>query len=228
MTRPSVIVFDVNETLSDMSPLADRFAEVGAPPHDMPRWFAMVLRDGFALTAVGANEKFAALSEATLRTVLASAPELDRDVDAAVEHIMSGFMDLPVNPDVPEGVRALRAAGYRLVTLTNGSRQVSERLMDAAGIRGEFEALLSVEDAPAWKPAAAAYDYAVQICRAAPADMLLVAVHPWDIDGASRAGLATAWIDRTGAPYPGYFRQPTHTVRALTELRHALDFSTSR
>ena len=29
--RPSVVVFDVNETLSDMAPLAARFAEVGAP-----------------------------------------------------------------------------------------------------------------------------------------------------------------------------------------------------
>ncbi len=28
---PSVIVFDVNETLSDMSPMGARFAEVGAP-----------------------------------------------------------------------------------------------------------------------------------------------------------------------------------------------------
>lgn len=29
--RPSVIVFDVNETLSDMSPMGARFADVGAP-----------------------------------------------------------------------------------------------------------------------------------------------------------------------------------------------------
>ncbi len=29
--RPELIVFDVNETLSDMSPMAQRFADVGAP-----------------------------------------------------------------------------------------------------------------------------------------------------------------------------------------------------
>ena len=43
-------------------------------------------------------------------------------------------------------------------------------------------------------------------------------MHPWDIDGAARAGLATAWIDRTDRPYPPYFRAPTHTVSALTDL----------
>ena len=48
---PSVVVFDVNETLSDMSPMARRFADVGAPEHLAKLWFATLLRDGFALTA---------------------------------------------------------------------------------------------------------------------------------------------------------------------------------
>ena len=48
--------------------------------------------------------------------------------------------------------------------------------------------------------------------------MVLVAVHPWDIHGTSRAGMDTVWIDRNGAPYPDYFAPPTHTVRSLTEL----------
>jgi len=53
-----------------------------------------------------------------------------------------------------------------------------------------------------WKPAAAAYDYAVAECGVEALDAMLVAVHPWDIDGASRAGLATAWLDRNWRPLP--------------------------
>jgi 2-haloacid dehalogenase len=49
-------------------------------------------------------------------------------------------------------------------------------------------------------------------------DVSLVAVHPWDIDGASRAGLGTAWINRTGGPYPKYFTAPDLTARSLTDL----------
>ncbi len=30
---PELLIFDVNETLSDMSPMADRFEDVGAPSH---------------------------------------------------------------------------------------------------------------------------------------------------------------------------------------------------
>ena len=37
---------------------------------------------------------------------------------------------------------------------------------------------------------------------------MLVAVHPWDIDGAKRAGLRAAWVNRSGLPYPETFRDP--------------------
>lgn len=219
--RPTVIVFDVNETLSDLAPMAGRFADVGAPGALAKQWFAALLRDGFALTAAGGQERFAVIAQAVLRTVLTGVP-LDRDLDAAVEHVMSGFSQLPVHPDVPGGVRALREAGYRLVTLSNGSTSVAEGLFARAGVRGEFEALLTVEDAPAWKPARSAYEYAARQCGVALQEMLLVAVHPWDIDGAGRAGLATAWVDRAGSPYPGFFTAPTHTVPSLADLAAAL------
>jgi 2-haloacid dehalogenase len=218
---PPVIVFDVNETLSDMAPLARSFTEVGAPAHLARLWFASLLRDAFALTAAGAAERFTTVADSALRSVL-SGVDLDRAMDAAVEHVLGGFAELPVHPDVPEGVRALRAAGHRLVTLSNGASSVAERLLTRAGVREEFEALLSVEDAGAWKPAAAPYHYAAAKCGIDPADLLMVAVHPWDLDGAARAGLATAWVDRTGAPYPGYARPPTHVVAGLDELPAAL------
>lgn len=218
---PSVIVFDVNETLSDMSPMAGRFADVGAPEHLAKLWFAGLLRDAFALTAAGTAERFATLADGALRGVL-SGVDLDRDLDAAVEHVLAGFAELPVHPDVPDGVRALRADGHRLVTLSNGSASVAEGLLERAGLRAEFERLLSVEDAGVWKPARGAYAYAAAECGVEPADMLLVASHPWDVDGAHRAGLGTAWLNRTGAPYPGYATAPGHTVARLGELAPAL------
>jgi len=131
---------------------------------------------------------------------------------------MSGFTTLPIHPDVPDGVRALRALGLRLVTLTNGSTAIGHELLVQAGIRDAFETLLSVEEAGAWKPDPASYAYAGRTCGIDAGKMLLVAVHPWDIDGAGRAGLSTAWVSRSGADYPGHFRPPTHTVQALPEL----------
>ncbi|MGT2463038.1 HAD family hydrolase [Sinomonas atrocyanea] len=121
-----------------------------------------------------------------------------------------------------DAVRSLRAAGHRLVTLTNGSAKVAEKLLDAAGILGEFEMLLSVEDAPNWKPHPSSYAFAAQACATRQDQMVLVAVHPWDIHGAARAGLRTAWVNRDGAAYPGYFASPDVVVSSLAELEAAL------
>lgn len=219
--KPSVIVFDVNETLSDMAPMGQRFVEVGAPAYVAKLWFATLLRDGFALTGAGDNGSFAEIGAEALRGLLAGV-ELNTDVGSAVKHVMAGFSDLAVHPDVVEGIRALQAAGYRLVTLSNGSTQVAEKLFTAAGVRDSFELLLSVEDAQSWKPGRAAYEYAASACEAAPEEMLLVAVHPWDIHGAARAGLATAWINRSGGQYPAYFQAPDYTIPGLDQLAAAL------
>jgi len=73
-----------------------------------------------------------------------------------------------------------------------------------------------------WKPAPAAYRHAARACGVDVSELLLVAVHPWDLDGAARAGLSTAWVSRSGAPYPPTFRTPTYAVPALTDLAAAL------
>jgi 2-haloacid dehalogenase len=205
--RPRVIVFDVNETLSDMGPMARRFTDVGAPELLATVWFTALLRDGFALAASGGKEPFARLARGALEAVLAGA-SLNRPAPEAADYVLAGFSELSVHPDVPGGVRLLREGGLRLVTLSNGSADVAGRLLTEAGIRGEFEQLLSVEDAPAWKPAPAAYAYAARACSVPVGQMLLVAVHPWDIHGAHEAGLRAGWIARRAAPYPGYFATP--------------------
>src|SRR4051812_7747997 len=214
---PSVVAFDVNETLSDMSPMARRFTDVGAPEHLAKLWFASLLRDGFALAAAGASAPFIEVGRGVLRTLLTGV-RLDRPLDDAIEHVFAGFSELGVHPDVVDGVRALRRHGLRLVTMTNGSASVAERLLTGAGVRAEFEVLLSVEDAGVWKPAARAYQYAAERCGVLLEEVLLVAVHPWDVDGAVRAGMQSAWIDRSGTPYPAYLRAPTYTATSLTEL----------
>ena len=218
--HPSVIVFDVNETLSDMSPMGQRFAYAGAPAHLAKQWFASLLRDGFALSTTVDSAGFAAIGREILAPMLDAAGVAQPE--EAARRLASSMGDLPLHPDVVDGVRALRAAGYRLVTLTNGSANVAEALFASAGIRDEFERLLSVEEAPAWKPHPGAYAYAAEACGASPDELLLVAVHPWDIHGARRAGLQAAWVNRGGGTYPSYFAAPDLTVASVGELRGAL------
>ena len=219
--QPVAIVFDVNETLSDMSPMAERFADIGMSALTAKVWFASVLRDGFAAGMTGRQEQFAVLAAENLKSLLGS-EQLDRDLDDAVGHVMSGFVTLPVHPDVAPGIQALDEAGIRLMTLSNGSAEVAEQLLARAGIRDRFEQLLSVEEAGAWKPAPGAYQYAGRRAGLELTEMMLVAVHPWDIDGAVRAGMRTAWLERGALGYPGFAAEPELSSSSLTELAREL------
>ena len=215
--RPSVIVFDVNETLSDLSPLGARFVEVGASGSAAPLWFASVLRDGFALTAAGDNPPFAGVARELLLTQLADVA-VNRSVEEAASHVMDGFASLELHADVASGIDRLHEDGFRLVTLSNGSTSVAERLLTSGHVRDRFETLLSVEQAGAWKPSPVAYRYAANTCGVAPEEMVLVASHPWDVDGARRAGLSSVWVNRPGGAFPATFGEPTHTVAGIDEI----------
>jgi 2-haloacid dehalogenase len=215
-----LVVLDVNETLSDLSPLRDAFVAAGLAATDVEPWFAGVLRDAFALTVLGDNPAFADVAISSLRARLGAAAA--DDVEDAAHAVMEHFTRLAPHPDVVPGLRALAGAGLRVVTLSNGSADVARALLADTEAGAAVEAYLSVGDAPAWKPAAAAYRYALEQ-TGVPADRaVLVAVHPWDLEGARRAGLRTAWVDRHGTTYPDHFARPDVVVGSLVELASTL------
>lgn len=227
-SAPAVAVFDVNETLSDLNGLALRLHELGGEPAILPVWFAATLRDGFALTAAGGYADFADIAIPTLAGLLSGADGLRGTPQEVAEHIVHSMAELDLHPDVPDGLRKLHAAGVRIVTLSNGSSRVAESLLERAGVRDLVEQCLSVSDAGRWKPAPEAYAHAADHCGVHADDLVLIAVHPWDIDGAARAGLRTGWLSRDGAPYPPRFREPDATGRNLSELSARLTARASR
>lgn len=109
-----------------------------------------------------------------------------------------------------------------MVTLSNGAASVAESLLERAGLRELVEQCLSVSDAGRWKPAAEAYGYAARRCAVDHGDAMLIAVHPWDIDGARRAGLRTGWLSRDAGAYPASFLAAEVTAPDLPALAATL------
>lgn len=215
-------MLDVNETLSDLDGLIGLFEEVGADRDILRLWFAATLRDGFAIAATGGYADFAAIAVPTLAAMLSRVAVLRDDPQVAAERIVQAMAQLDLHPDVADGLRQIRDAGIRMVTLSNGSARVAESLLERAGVRDLVERCLSVSDAGRWKPAPESYAYAAEQCEVRPGELALVAVHPWDIDGAHRAGLRTGWISRAGHAYPSFMRAPEAIGRDLPELASIL------
>jgi 2-haloacid dehalogenase len=215
---PAVVAFDVNETLSDLRGLIPHFTAAGLDPRVLPAWFGATLRDGFALTAAGGYADFSAIAVPTLTALISGEAGLRGDPRDVAQHIVESMAELDLHPDVADGLRGLRDAGVRIVTLSNGSSHVAEALLARAGLRDLIEQCLSVSDAGRWKPAREAYLHATERCGVTPGQTALIAVHPWDIEGALRAGLRAGWLSRDGAPYPDFLRPPEAVGRTLPSL----------
>lgn len=222
---PAVAVFDVNETLSDLQGLVPRLREAGADPGLLQVWFAATLRDGFAITAAGGYADFAEIAVPALAGLLDGSASLKGSPQEVAEQIVGAMGELDLHPDVAAGLRMLRAAGMRIVTLSNGASGVAESLLERAELGDLVEQCLSVSDARRWKPAPESYAYAAARCNVDIRELVLIAVHPWDVDGALRAGSRAGWLSRDGAPYPPYLREPEATGRTLPELAELLTAS---
>jgi 2-haloacid dehalogenase len=217
--RPDLLLLDVNETLCDLAPLQARLVDVGLAEHDLSGWFAGVLRDGFALQLTGRCADFAEVASAHLCQLLGAAGRSTDD--DAVYHVVSGFTQLSLHPDVVPGLTRLAASGVRLATLTNGATASSERMFDEAGLRPVLERRMSVQEAGAWKPDPRSYAYALAELDVPATSAALAASHPWDVHGAEQAGLAGVWIDRTGTPWPQVYDEPDLAVCDFVELADA-------
>lgn len=223
MTAPSVLVFDVNETLIDIESMAPIFERVFGDPHAMRRWFNQLVMYSMTATLSGHYVDFFSLGQGLLQ-MLASAHRVaitDDDV-ASLKHAM---LTMPAHPDVEDGLKTLHDNGFRLVTLTNSPPNPDgPSPLENAGLAHFFERTFSVETCRAFKPAPAVYRHVCEQLAVTPADCMMVAAHVWDTIGAQSAGLSGALITRPGnAPLPiPDLPQPTIVANDLREFAQKL------
>jgi 2-haloacid dehalogenase len=215
-TRPTVVAFDVNETLLDLAPVQAALTEHGQPGHLLPTVFARTLATGFAAAAVGSWCSFRSAFEAATAQVT-GLPAADCST------VADAFRELSPHPDVEPALRRLTEAGVRAVTLTHGSPGVAEAGLSRGGLTPLFERMLSAESIRAWKPNREAYLWAAGVCDVAPDRMALVAAHSWDVLGAQRAGLTGAFTSaRAERVYAAVFDPPHVQGGSLVEVVDAL------
>ncbi|SHF77946.1 2-haloacid dehalogenase [Loktanella atrilutea] len=193
---PSIIVFDVNETLLDLTTLEPVFERILGNPAIMRNWFAELVLYSQALTVSGLYAPFGELAGGVLRMVgeTEGVAIADSDVDDLKRHIGS----MPALPDVRPALEKLRDAGFRLVTLTNSPPAASSTPLERAGISGFFERSFSVDEARKFKPAPETYNMVAGALNVNVTDLCMVACHLWDTIGAQAAGCAAALVRRPG------------------------------
>jgi len=118
---------------------------------------------------------------------LASLTEAERNELNRAWHRLSPWKDAVA------GLRRLRKR-HILATLSNGNVGLLVDMAKQAGL--PWDVVLSAEIARHYKPDPEAYLSVPQLLDIEPREVLMVAAHKDDLDGAARAGLRTAFIAR--------------------------------
>lgn len=216
------IVFDVVGTLVDEDATWARIAEA-------------IARDTGLAAPSKIHERWAELLEQRMAAVIAGAEPWQPHselVSAAAEHAVSDLggrlssesaalvasadREYRAWPDVAPGTSALR--GSRLLAgVSNADLDSLGRLANLNSI--SWDVALSTAAVRNFKPAPAAYEYALAALRLDPRRTLFVAAHPWDLRAAAQHGFRTAYVARPGA------LRPSEADRFDLEVDHLLALS---
>jgi 2-haloacid dehalogenase len=139
--------------------------------------------------------------------------------DAALrERLLSLYWQLQAYPEVPEMLRALKAAGMNTAILSNGSPDMLQGAVQSASLADVLDDVLSVESVGVFKPAPQVYDMVLQRFGVAKHHVLFVSSNGWDAAAAASYGFVTAWVNRAGLPVDRLPGQPNFVLQDLSAI----------
>jgi 2-haloacid dehalogenase len=198
---PSILVFDVNETLINIESIAPFFEKKFGDGRVLREWFNQLILYSNAITLAGHYQSFFALGQGVLE-MLGSIYGVTIDA-ADLAELRINMLSMPAHTDVPEGLRLLKEAGFRLMTLTNSPPDKDGSPLERAGLAHFFEHQFSVDSVRRFKPAPEVYHLVTERLNVPPSAICLVAAHTWDTLGAQSVGFYAGLMTRTGnAPLP--------------------------
>ena len=212
------VVFDVMGTLFDLAPVGRRLTQLGAPEGALEAWFGRMLHSSAALTLVDEFHPFREIGRTTLLTTLAQLEVESQHAD----DVLQALGQLDPYADASQAFDLLEDAGVPAVTLTNGGREHTEKLLESAGLRSRVQEVLTVEEVGAYKPHPEPYRHVARTLGLPIGSLTLIAAHGWDVLGARAAGLSAIWVDRLERRWPFPAAEPPSASNLVEAVELAL------
>ncbi len=211
-----VCVFDVNETLLDLSYFDVLFEQLFGDAVLRKAWFTQLLQSALVATVTDAYTDFGSVGIAAFEMLATRQGVKISDADR--QSIRDGMQHLPPHPEVVQSLARLKQGGLRLAALTNSTAKVAQAQLSNAGLSHYFEQILSADSVKRLKPAPEPYRMAAQQLGVAIGDVRLIAAHSWDVAGALRAGCAAAFVARPGMVLDPLVEKPDVVGANLAEV----------
>ncbi|MGB9724171.1 MAG: HAD family hydrolase [Chloroflexia bacterium] len=204
---PFVVLWDMDGVLVDSSPYHYR------------AWKDTLAEEGLALDEATFRRTFGQRNDAIIADVLG--PDLPRErvaaIGAAKERryraliAQEGLMPLPGALD---WLRRLHRQGIPQAVVSSAPRENIEAVLEALGISGLFQALISGEEVEQGKPDPASFLLAAQRLGMSPKRCVVVEDAPAGVEAAHRAGMVCLAVATT---------HPRERLVAADEVTESLD-----
>jgi 2-haloacid dehalogenase len=143
--------------------------------------------------------------------------------DDAIKEINAQYHRLRAYPDVIDALKSLKEQGHTVKIVANPTKQMIEDHSRYAGTLPYIDEIISSgEEAQAFKPSPKVFQLGVARAGCPKENILWVTGHFWEIVGANRQGLKTAWTNRARHPMLRIGVTPTYTTTTLKELADIL------
>ena len=221
-TDVKVCVFDAYGTLFDVhSPVGRTAAVLGDKAPAVSRtWREKQLQYTWLRSLMRIHADFWQVTGEALDFAL----ELHGIDDAVVrDQLMQAYLTLDAYGDVAPALTKLNAAGLKTAILSNGSPKMLAAAVASAGMDGDLDAVLSVEDVGIYKPDPRVYRMAVDRFAVAPREVCFVSTNGWDAAGAAHFGFQVVWMNRFGQISERLPGEPRAVIEALDALPPLLD-----
>ncbi len=227
LTGVRALTFDLFATVLDLDgsltpPLGRLFRDRGItldPAAFWAQWRARQRIEQYQDTILLLGHSgYLATAERALRYTL----RLNRiDLDPAAEAEIMGFwQNLEPFAEVRPALQRL-SEHYAIVALSNGNAPFLQHLA-ANRIGWEFDAIISVDEAGAFKPHPSVYRHAARKLGLEPHACLMVSSNSFDVLGARACGYRAAFVNRRDLPWEDSSLQPDLAVPSFAELAAAL------
>lgn len=210
------VLFDVYGTLLDVhSAIAREGNELGPQAEAVSRlWRQKQLEYSWVYSLRGEYRSFRALTEAALDFALTG-----HDVAPALRaRLLRAYEQLSPYGDAVAALADLRKRELRLAALSNGDPDMLERGLASAGLRAQFDAVLSVAALRICKPDRRVYDMGRTWANAEAGDIAFVSSNAWDAGGAAGFGFRTFWLNRPGQPAEYDVAAKATVIGSLSDL----------
>jgi 2-haloacid dehalogenase len=187
------VIFDANSVVPEVE---KAFPGKGA---ELTRiWRAKQFDYCFLRSITGRYADFLAVTEDAL-VYAAGAMHLELTPEIR-QRLLNAYLTLKPWPDAAAGLRKLKAAGVRIITISVFSGTMLRANADHAGITDLFDNLLSTEVNHTYKPDPRAYALGVEALKLPKDEIVFAAFGAWDAYGAKSFGYPTFWVNRFNVP----------------------------